>query len=403
MLDRLIDFLSSGGLLILFILLFLEGNPIFGSFIPGQMLTIFAGILISTREIFNLYIAIFVVFFASFLGDLFGFYLGKKLGVKGLSRFGISEKSSIYKSSSSFFKNFGVWSIILGRQFNLTRAFMPFLAGVFSMGFYKFLFFAFLSNVLWVFTSLMLGYYFGHLLLDKIEFILTFTTILIIYLFIIFLVYKSFKKFFRENSYLIREYAIHSIISIGTFFIILILFIFIYKFGLSNFINESFNFFLFVEVAKFFYFLISPQFLIFCFLFLLGFLFYKKEFRLAVIMLWGFLLSIFVSMFLFFLLRMFGLFVPYVSIMFLTIFVFYIWILISKISNDQKNKNYLNFILIIILFFAIYSKATVSGDFFRVIFSFFMGALICEFLIILSHYKFMDKILSVSVTGNNGN
>ena len=192
MYDTFLNLILFGGLPLLFILIFLESTPFFGVFIPGQFLLILVGFLISTTNIYSLHIAIIIVFFAAFLGDVCVYFFARKYGVDGIKRFGVSENSSIYRSSAVFFKKFGDSSIILGRQFNLTRAFMPSLAGILKMHPGRFIFFAFISAILWTLVSIYLGYYFGILIIDKLNFILGFFAFLLIYVIFIYLIYRSF-------------------------------------------------------------------------------------------------------------------------------------------------------------------------------------------------------------------
>jgi len=290
------DLVESGGLSILFLLVFLEGNPAIGSFIPGQIIVIFIGFLISVKVVsFNLYWTIFLVFLGAFLGDLLGYYLGKRLGVKGLDMFGIKKTSKIYKASYSFFKKYGHWSIVLGREFNLTRAFIPFFAGCFKMRFSLFLGFAFFSCVFWALLSVYLGYYFGFIIVENFNFIMEFMLFLIVYFGIVFFIYGNFKTFYKEKATLVKKYSIHNFFFIGLLLLFIFIFLFSLKHGRVVYFNKLFSFLDRINMAYSLKFIFSRPFFYFGFLFMFLILILKKKFRMLFAYFWSLVFSFFFS------------------------------------------------------------------------------------------------------------
>lgn len=64
-------------LFLLFIFSFAEGLPIIGSILPGGTIAIFAGSLAS-QGLLSPLTSIFIIALASFLGDMVGFFIGKR-------------------------------------------------------------------------------------------------------------------------------------------------------------------------------------------------------------------------------------------------------------------------------------------------------------------------------------
>lgn len=397
MLDGFLELLILGGLPFLFLLVFLEGNPVVGSFIPGQVLTILVGFVIATTGIFNIYLAVIVVFIGALLGDLLGYYFGKKYGVKGLKFFGLSEKSTIYVSSEKFFKKFGPWSIILGREFNLTRAFMPFFAGVFQMKYKKFGIFVLISNFIWATLSLFLGFYFGVVVIDKINFLFWFIAFVFVYSIIVRMIYKTFMDFNEKNSILHKYYGLKNIFFIFITFIFLIVFLFYGKWGFKRIFNEHFVF-LFFPSLYYYADIVFSKFYLFILLWSnFMFLIFKRNIRLIILFMWGGMILLFISfIFNLFMARIYG-FTLYIWVVFFTLLIFYSYILIDNYVKNKILKKKFEFLTIFYLFFSLIAMFAYTEDLFLVLVSFFVGAIACEIIILLSHYQILDKSLSDSL------
>ena len=393
MLEGFLNLIIYGGLPIIFILIFLEANPIIGSFIPGQTILIMLSFLIATKGIINLKLFILVVFFGAFLGDIVGFFLGKKYGLSFFNFFKITSKSKLYVSSLSFFKKYGPWSIILGREFNPTRAFIPFLAGLSKMRVLTFIFFAFISNLLWVFISIYLGFYFGYFILDKINFFSHFLIFIIIYYVFISFLYRNLSKFYFKNYFLHKKYAYYNILLI--FLSLLLIFILlIYKklVGLLYF-NLMFSF-LKIDFFKFLILVLTKRFIVFLFIFCFIFIFYKKNFKLLILYFWGIFIGVILSLIFGFILNKFYSILIYSSIISITQFSFWVYIF-GKLYLDKKNyilkKNLLFLFLIFLIFISFLVKFYLTSNFFVILISFLVSLIISEIILLLSHYSILDN------------
>jgi len=76
------------------------------------------------------------------------------------------------------------------------------------------------------------------------------------------------------------------------------------------------------------------------------------------------------------------------------VFIFYLWILVKLLVENKKIKGVLTSVLTIVLFFSIIHKGMYTGNYFVSLFSFLIGVLETEFILILSHYQVFDKCLS---------
>lgn len=398
MYDGFLELILKGGLPLLFILVFLESSPFLGAFIPGQFILILLGFIISTTHVYSLEVAILVVFLGAFLGDIFGFFFARKYGLEGLKRLGVSQDSRIYRASANFFKKFGSWSIILGREFNITRAFMPSLAGIFNMRPLKFIILAFISSAVWTILSIYLGYYFGILIIDKLNFILIFSGALIIYFIFVYYIYRSFIKLYDENKEVITSYALSNIFYIIFLFLFFVALMLINYFGLVQSFNNYFDFIFLGKFVIYFNFLFSSYFLILISIFLIfTILFLLKDLKLLIIFAQGVFISSILTLIFDFLLKFWAGIEVYPSVITIVFFIFYIYYIFTHFSNFQKLKKRLEIIMagILIIFFIL--KCSITQNFYEVLISFIIAAIECELVLILLHYKILEGYFTLTI------
>lgn len=391
MYDGFLELILKGGLPFLFFLIFFESSPFLGAFIPGQFILILLGFLISTTHVYSLEVAIIVVFLGAFLGDLFGFFFAKKYGIDGLKKLGVSQDSVIYRASSNFFKKFGSWSIILGREFNITRAFMPTLAGIFNMRPLKFIILAFISSAVWTVISIYLGYYFGILIIDKLNFILIFLGALIVYLVFVYYIYRSFINLYNENKEVITSYALSNIFYIIFLFLFFIALLLINGFGLTKWFNSYFDFIFLGKYVIYFNFLFTSYFLILVSIFIVfTILFLLKDLKLLIIFIQGvFISSIFTLIFDFLLILWAGVEV-YPSVITIVFYIFYIYYIFTHFVNCHKLKKKIEILMGVLLFIFFILKCSITENFYEVLISFIIAAIECELVLILLHYKILE-------------
>src|SRR3989344_471010 len=182
------ELIANGGYWLLSIIVFLEGLPIIGSFFPGHIAIISAGFL-AKFGVLNLGMVIIVSIITSTLGDIIGFFIGRKMGYAFLQKFGkyVFLKEYHIEKAKKIIDNHTGKSIIIGKFSPMTRPLVPFIVGASGVHVKTFWFYNILGGALWVTISVMIGYIFGasyHLgaeYLGKFFFIAFIVTVLIIW------------------------------------------------------------------------------------------------------------------------------------------------------------------------------------------------------------------------------
>lgn len=150
---------------ILFGILFAETGLVVTPFLPGDTLLFAAGLFSrpesAGREAgLNIWIVLPLLTLAPLCGDnlnyFFGHWLGPKLFHKEGSRF--FKKENLDKTHE-FYEKYGPLAVILARWIPVIRTFSPFVAGMGSMPYRKFLLFSLIGAVIWVWSLVLAGYY----------------------------------------------------------------------------------------------------------------------------------------------------------------------------------------------------------------------------------------------------
>jgi undecaprenyl-diphosphatase len=151
-----------GGYLFILISTISEGIPIFGQFIPGHSIVIISGLL-AKIEVLNIYKVFVIVILGAIIGDIIGFYLGKKYGISLLTRFGqyFFLKKEFIDKALLLVKENTAKAIILGRFSPITRTLSPFLVGASGTHAKKFWIFDSIGVFIWATMSILVGYIFG--------------------------------------------------------------------------------------------------------------------------------------------------------------------------------------------------------------------------------------------------
>lgn len=153
--------------LILFIIIFLETGFVIFPFLPGDSL-LFVGGAAAASGILDLPIFILVIILGAVIGDTVNYWIGNYLGVHiFLERFPSLVKKEYIDRTYGFYEKYGGATIFVARFVPLVRTFAPFLAGVGSMQYRRFLFYNVLGAACWATGLALLGYYFGTLTVVK--------------------------------------------------------------------------------------------------------------------------------------------------------------------------------------------------------------------------------------------
>lgn len=166
----------------LFLIIFIETGVLIAFFLPGDSILFAAGLVAATRSDTNIAILVFLIFLAAFLGDQVGYVLGRKYGRGYLEKRSSPRIHAMVRRSENFYAKYGWSAVILARFYPWIRTFMPPIAGLGKMNYYKFLAANALGAALWGVGITLLGFYAASIpaLKDSSRFIASFFIILTI-------------------------------------------------------------------------------------------------------------------------------------------------------------------------------------------------------------------------------
>ncbi|MDR1083839.1 MAG: DedA family protein [Deltaproteobacteria bacterium] len=191
-LDQLVARYGWQTYLILFVIVFWETGVVVCPFLPGDSLLFAAG-AIAARDgsALNPWTLLLVIISAAFLGDTFNYWIGRFFGPKILNRDGRILKRKYLDKTRDFYDKYGVSTIIIARFVPIVRTFAPFVAGVGSMHYPRFLAFNLIGGAGWALTFIWAGYFFGALPMVRKNF--TMVIMAIIILSVLPMVFEYFK------------------------------------------------------------------------------------------------------------------------------------------------------------------------------------------------------------------
>ena len=140
-------------------IVFIETGILIAFFLPGDSILFAAGLVAATRDDTNIVFLVTIIFIAAFLGDQVGYVLGRKYGRSYLERHSSPRIERMIDRAENFYEKYGWSAVILARFYPWIRTFMPPIAGIGKMNYYKFLAANALGALLWGVGITTLGYY----------------------------------------------------------------------------------------------------------------------------------------------------------------------------------------------------------------------------------------------------
>lgn len=165
--------------LILFLVIFAETGLVFTPFLPGDSL-IFAAGTFAAQGSFNVHILFLILAAAAIIGDTVNYWIGHYFGLKIFEKNSRFLKKEYLERTHKFYEKYGGKTIILARFVPIVRTFAPFVAGVGSMTYAKFISFNIIGGAVWCALFVYGGYYFGNLLFVKNNFSLVIILIIFV-------------------------------------------------------------------------------------------------------------------------------------------------------------------------------------------------------------------------------
>lgn len=154
-----------GGLLLVCLIVFGTTGLFFCFFIPTGAFTFTAGIYTATGDIpYTIYIVCSLLVVASMLGNIIGYWFGKKAGPLLYKR----KDSRFFKkqhlaTAKSFYEKYGWLALTMGLFLPVIRTFSPIVSGIIKLDFRRFLLLTFLGSLLWILSFTLAGYAIGKI------------------------------------------------------------------------------------------------------------------------------------------------------------------------------------------------------------------------------------------------
>jgi len=158
-----------GGLYLVALIVFAETGLFVGFFLPGDSLLFVTGLIIAQSAspfdtaALNLPYGIVLITLAGIIGNLVGYWFGKKTGPILFER----KDTWLFKrkhliQAKEFYEKKGGSAIILARFIPIVRTFAPIVAGVVHMERKKFLIYNIVGSFAWVLSMTITGYCLGE-------------------------------------------------------------------------------------------------------------------------------------------------------------------------------------------------------------------------------------------------
>ncbi len=147
---------------LLFAIVFAETGLVIAPFLPGDSLLFIAGAYCATEH-FNIWTLCIGLLIAAVAGNTLNYFIGRWIGKKVFSSKSRWIDQRALLKTQEFYDKHGGKTIILARFLPIFRTFAPFIAGVSEMNFSRFQFFNITGALLWVFSLVIAGYFFGNI------------------------------------------------------------------------------------------------------------------------------------------------------------------------------------------------------------------------------------------------
>jgi membrane-associated protein len=144
---------------LLFLIVFCETGLVVTPILPGDSLLFVAGAIAAAGGMdITLLMATLVA--AALCGDNVNYWIGRTLGVKVFKRF---INPAHLQRTHEFYERHGGKTIIIARFMPIVRTYVPFVAGLGTMPYVRYIGFCIAGALLWVVSLCLAGYWFGNI------------------------------------------------------------------------------------------------------------------------------------------------------------------------------------------------------------------------------------------------
>ncbi|HUQ26160.1 MAG TPA: DedA family protein [Burkholderiales bacterium] len=144
---------------LLFAIVFCETGLVVTPFLPGDSLLFVAGAVAAAGGM-DITLVMATLVGAALCGDNVNYWVGRTLGVKVFSRF---INRAHLQRTHEFYERHGGKTIILARFVPIVRTYVPFVAGLGTMPYLRYLAFCVAGALIWVVSLCLAGYLFGNI------------------------------------------------------------------------------------------------------------------------------------------------------------------------------------------------------------------------------------------------
>ncbi|MHB1327800.1 MAG: DedA family protein [Gemmatimonadales bacterium] len=178
-LGELITRYGTGTYVILALIIFAETGLVVMPLLPGDSLLFAAGAFAGLGSL-NPWVLFFLLTAMAIIGDTVNYWIGSWIGPRAFSGEIRWLKKEYLDKTHAFFAKHGGKTIILARFVPIIRTFAPFVAGVGTMNYSRFLTYNVVGAVVWVGLFVWLGYFFGNLPIVRENFGLVIIAIIVL-------------------------------------------------------------------------------------------------------------------------------------------------------------------------------------------------------------------------------
>jgi membrane-associated protein len=165
--------------LILFTIIFLETGLVVTPFLPGDSLLFAAGAFAATGSL-RLWVLFALLAGAAVFGDTVNYWIGNRIGPRVFMEDVPFLKREYLERTQKFYEKHGGKTIFLARFIPIIRTFAPFVAGVGTMRYRKFIVYNVVGGLVWTSVFLFAGYFFGNIPVVRDNFGLVVIAIIVI-------------------------------------------------------------------------------------------------------------------------------------------------------------------------------------------------------------------------------
>jgi membrane-associated protein len=155
---------------ILFLIVFAETGLVVTPFLPGDSLLFALGALTVVENGLSIWVLLISLTLAGIIGDTVNYHIGKYVGPKVFENNNRFFKKKYLDQTYEFYAHWGAFTIVAARFAPIVRTFAPFVAGIGKMQYRKFIVYNVFGAVVWVFTFILAGHFFGNLPVVKKNF-----------------------------------------------------------------------------------------------------------------------------------------------------------------------------------------------------------------------------------------